>query len=86
MLELITLFTKEKEIALLVFKNSSLIDYTFDKLKSSHKETLKLSALALSRLAARLDEYNSEFFISGLKKFKDFETVVENVNKISNSD
>lgn len=43
-----------------------------------------MSALALSRLAARLDEYNSEYFIVSLKKFKDFDTVVENINKISN--
>eukprot|EP00347_Sterkiella_histriomuscorum_P023636 403333912 len=86
MLELITLFTKEKEIALLVFKNMNLIEYTFEKLKSQNKETLKMSALALSRLAARLDEYNSEYFILNLKNFKDFDVVVDNINKMVNNE
>jgi hypothetical protein len=31
-------------------------------------------------LAARLDESNSELFIENLKEFKEFNTVVENIN------
>ena len=52
----------------------------FDKLKQKNQETLRLAALALSRLAARLDEYNSDLFIKNLKEFKEFNTVVENIN------
>jgi hypothetical protein len=31
-------------------------------------------------LAARLDEGNSDLFIKNLKEFKEFNTVVENIN------
>lgn len=53
--------------------------YVFDKLKQKNQETLRLAALALSRLAARLDENNSDLFIKNLKEFKEFNTVVENI-------
>jgi hypothetical protein len=35
----------------------------------------------LSRLAARLDECNSDLFIKNLKEFEDFHSVVENINQ-----
>ena len=41
-----------------------------------------MSALALSRLAAKLGEYNSADFIANLKEFKEFEVVVANINKV----
>jgi len=37
--------------------------------------------LALSRLAARLDEQNCQLFIHNLKEFKEFNMVVENINQ-----
>ena len=80
-LELVTLFSREKETALLMFKNMHILKYAFNKLKSDQKDTLRLSSLALSRLAARLEEDNSELFIENLKDFKDFERVVDNINK-----
>ena len=59
-LELVTLCTREKETAQLIFKNKNILLYTFEKLQSDQKDILKLSALSLSRLAARLDDYNSD--------------------------
>jgi hypothetical protein len=59
-----------------------MLTYTFSKLKSDKAETLRLSALSLSRLAARLEDSNSELFIENLKDFRDFDTVVDNINKI----
>ena len=67
-----------------MFKNDHILKYAFNKLKSEQKETLKLSALALSRLGARLDDSNSENFINNLKSFKDFEKVVFTIQNIGN--
>jgi len=85
-LELITLFTVESETATLIFKNRQILAYTFQKLKSNQKDTLKLSALALSRLAASLDDENSAFFIENLKEFKYFDQVVEQINQHEEAD
>ena len=66
---------------MIIFKHKQILNYAFEKLKCKDIDTLKLSALALSRLAARLDDQNSEFFIQNLREFKDFDIVVENINK-----
>ena len=79
-LELITLFTRKKETSDFIFQKQQILNYIFEKLKSDNSETLRLAALALSRLAARLDDNNSELFIKNLKEFKDFNLVVENIN------
>mmetsp|Transcript_20951 Transcript_20951/g.32461 ORF Transcript_20951/g.32461 Transcript_20951/m.32461 type:complete len:161 (+) Transcript_20951:4242-4724(+) len=79
-LELITLFTRNKDTSNYIFSKQLILNYVFDKLKSKNQETLRLAALALSRLAARLDEHNSDLFIKNLKEFKEFSTVVENIN------
>lgn len=79
-LELITLFTRKKETSDYIFQKQLILNYVFDKLKQKNQETLRLAALALSRLAARLDESNSDLFIKNLKEFKEFNTVVENIN------
>ena len=78
MLELVTLFTKEedKETAALIFSNKKILRFTFQMLLSKNRETLKLAALALSRLAANLNEENSAIFIENLKEFRDFDGVV----------
>lgn len=80
-LELLTLFTREKETAILLFKNKAILSYIFNKLKSDKRDTLRLSALALSRLAARLDENNSDLMIENLRDFRYFDLVVANINK-----
>lgn len=80
-LELITLFTRQKETSDYIFHKQKILNYVFDKLKQKNEETLRLATLALSRLAARLDEYNSDKFIKNLKEFKEFNTVVENINQ-----
>ena len=81
-LELITLFTKEKDSVQLIFKNKNILAYAFDKLKSDHKDILKLSSLALCRLAARLEQNtHAEIFISNLKELSNIDIVVENINK-----
>jgi hypothetical protein len=51
----------------------------FAKLEQTNQETLRLSSLALSRLAARLDEHNSSLFIQNLKEFEEFHQVVETI-------
>ena len=80
-LELITLFTRKKETSDYIFQKQRILDYVFGKLTEDNQETLRLAALALSRLAARLDEYNSDLFIKNLKEFREFNTVVENINR-----
>jgi len=51
------------------------------KLKHKDAETLRLAALALSRIAARLDEKNCSLFISNLHEFEDFKQVIENIKQ-----
>jgi hypothetical protein len=54
----------------------------FEKLKSrasTNQETLRLSALALSRLAARLEDGNNQLFIENLQNVK-FKEVVDKIN------
>ncbi len=79
MLELIILFTRKKETSDYIFQKEPILIYVFEKLKLKEQETLRLTALALSRLAARLDEYNSDPFIKILKDFKEFNIVVDNI-------
>jgi hypothetical protein len=79
-LELLTLFTRTKETSDYVFTKQEIINYVFEKLKSNNQETLRLAALTLSRLAARLDENNSYLFIENLKSIGSFNTVVININ------
>ena len=79
-LELITLFTRKKETSNYIFKQESILNYVFSKLACENQETLRLAALALSRLAARLDDENSDLFIKNLKEFKEFNAVVDNIN------
>lgn len=79
-LELITLFTRKKETSDYIFKKERILTYVFVKLESKDQETLRLAALALSRLAARLDDNNSDLFIKNLKEFKEFNSVVDNIN------
>jgi len=79
-LELVTLFTRKKETSDYIFSKKQILDYVFDKLKSTNQETLRLSSLALSRLAARLDEQNCNLFIENLKDFGEFGSVVSNIN------
>ena len=79
MLELIILFTRKKETSDYIFQKEPILIYVFEKLKLKEQETLRLTALALSRLAARLDEYNSDLFIKILKDFKEFNIVVDNI-------
>ena len=55
-LELITLFTRAKDTSDYIFQKQLILNYVFEKLKCENQETLRLAALALSRLAARLDE------------------------------
>jgi hypothetical protein len=46
-----------------------------------NQETLRLAALALSRLAARLNEQNSAMFIDNLTKIK-FSNVVDMISDL----
>ena len=80
-LELITLFTRKKETSDYIFKKQQILNYVFQKLNSSNQETLRLASLALSRLAARLNDHNCDLFIKNLKEFKEFNKVVENINE-----
>ena len=82
-LELITLFTRKKETSDYIFQKRQILTYVFDKLKATgaSEETLRLSSLALSRLAARLDEKNCTYFIQNLKAFHEFNDVVENIKQ-----
>jgi hypothetical protein len=41
---------------------------------------MRLASLALSRLAARLEDENCGLFIKNLKEFKELNLVVENIN------
>ena len=78
-LHLITLFTKNGETARMIFSNKKILQYIFNRLKASdalksfawkegvipqkHQETIRLAALALSRLSAKFDEeINKEVF------------------------
>ena len=81
-LELITLFTRKKETSDYILQKQKILQYVFEKLKSrasTNQETLRLSALALSRLAARLEDGNNQLFIENLQKVK-FKEVVEKIN------
>lgn len=83
MLELITLFTRKKETSDYILQKQPILQYVFDKLRSrtnNNQETLRLAALALSRLAARLDDSNGALFIENLTKIK-FEDVVDKINQ-----
>lgn len=66
----------------MVLSNEQLLAFAFAKLISQRKETLKMAALALSRLAARLDEYNCGAFVAQIKKFKEYEQVFNFINTI----
>ena len=82
-LELITLFTRSKDTSDYIFQKQLILNYVFEKLKCENQETLRLAALALSRLAARLDEYNSDLFIKNLADFKkDFIHVIANIKAL----
>jgi len=92
-LELITLFTKDKETSAMLFKEKKILSYVFSRLTkqkksaeagNSNMETVKLAALALSRLASRFDEkvLNCEFFIEQLKNFDNFDWVIENISAL----
>jgi hypothetical protein len=91
-LELSALFTKDREIAPMIFKTPAIIHYVFEKLTSRYahgnflaeksiRDIVRISALALCRLAASLDEQNHTFFIEELKQpnFDNFKTVMENI-------
>ena len=80
-LELVTLFTRKKETSDYIFQKQEILKYVFDQLKQTNQETLRLSSLALSRLAARLDDNNSVLFIKNLKEIKEFNQVVKNINE-----
>jgi len=45
-------------------------------------ETMKLAALALSRLASRLDEKQSDLFVAELQRFDNFEQVIKEITKM----
>ena len=84
MLELITLFTRKKETSDYILQKQKILDYVFQKLeKGNHRnnETLRLAALALSRLAARLESGNNKLFIENLKKIN-FKEVVDQINHL----
>ena len=56
----------------MIFDEKQLLEYAFQKLKSEQQDTLRLAALALSRLAASLHNNNNQLFIENLRKFSDF--------------
>jgi hypothetical protein len=93
-LELIALFTKEKDISPLIFSNPTIIRYVLEKITSEYSnakgnflhdksitDIVRISGLALCRIAANLDEYNCKEFIDELcrPEFDNFTTVMANI-------
>jgi len=76
-LEITILFTKDKETSNLLFLQPKILAFVFNKLNrvsmETNSETMKLASLALSRLASRLDEKNSDFFVAELQRFDNFD-------------
>jgi hypothetical protein len=68
-LELIILFTSQKDQCDLLLHKQLILDYVFEKVQTKNlsQETFRLSWLSLSRIAARINEENSNIFIQKLK-------------------
>ena len=80
-LELITLFTRNVgDSCNYVLETEELLQYTFQKLKSDNCETLELACLAMSRLAASLEEDNMQLFLENMQELTNF-TAIGNIIK-----
>ena len=92
-LQLITLFTSKSDNPSL-FTHKKILNYVFSRLRlpankeepERNPETVKLAALAMSRLSSRFDpEKNTELYIKELKDFDHFEYIMQQIKNIASS-
>jgi hypothetical protein len=100
-LQLITLFTRREDPGL--FNHEKILNYVFSRLsdktipsgvdegeKKREPETVKLAALALSRLSSRFDaskkEIRQDLYIKELEEFDNFEYVMAQIRAIISKD
>ena len=90
-MQLITLFTSKSDNPSL-FDHPKILNYVFtrmtDKEADASDETIKLTALAMSRISSRFDatKFNIDLYIKELEEYDNFEYVMSLIKRISQSD